>query len=190
MDELIVPKPLSRRGKNLVLILILGVVGIWLLWIHFFQTFPDLASADFKWESPPNSFGTKFSFALLPLVSSIGPVFILLITKYRFTLINKNPRIINLSTFRTLLNKLPHERRSDWVNRYFEGIVGLVAFLTLYILVIEYGIYEIVRLGRIPSWFIPVVIVSPIPLIVPWLFYLAKFSRDLKKLSRTFPPQF
>lgn len=189
MDEFIVSKPLSRRGKNLVFLLILAVLGIWVLWIHFYQTFPDLISTQFTWKGIPSNTGIKIAFASFPILSSIGPIFILLIIKYRFSLINQKSRIVNFSALSNMLNKLPHERRSDWVNRYFEGILGLVAFLTLYILVMEYGIYEVVRAGHLPSWFTSFALIAPPLIIFPWLFYLLKLTRDVTRASKTYPPQ-
>lgn len=81
MCELLVPKPLSCRGKNLVLLMVLAVIGIWALWTHFYQTMPDLVPSYLGKKATSTSYNSGFSLVFLPFVSSICPIFILLILK-------------------------------------------------------------------------------------------------------------
>ncbi len=186
MTEPLVPQPLSRRGRNLVFLTVLGLVGMWLLGVYGYQSLPDQVPVHFGWKGTPTRYGEKTTFVFLPLAFSIAPVALLLITRYRFTLINKYPYMINLPAFYTFLWRIPPERRSLWVNRYFEGILGLGAFLSLYLLGLEYGIYVGTRDGHLPSWFTPVALAAPFLLVIPWILYLARLSRQMAQEARRF----
>ncbi len=179
MTEYLVPLPLSHRGQRWAFVLLLGVAGMWLLGLYAYQTLPEQVPVHFGWKGTPTRYGDKTAFAFLPFAFSIAPIVFFLITRYRFTLINRYPYLINLPAFYTSLWRLPPERRSLWVNRYFEGILGLGAFLSLYLLGLEYGIYMGTKTGHLPLWFTPVALVAPLFLLIPWVFYLVKLSREM-----------
>ncbi|WP_042684125.1 DUF1648 domain-containing protein [Methermicoccus shengliensis] len=178
--EQIKPKPLPKRGKLMLWLIMLSLAAIWTLAIHVYLTLPSQVSVHFGFSGEPTRYGEKSAFLIIPITFSIAPIIILLVTKYRFTLINKHPYLMNLPAFFTYITKIPKDRRSLWVNRYFEAVLTLGVFLTFSLLIIEYGIYLGEVSGKLPLWFMPLTLSMPLWLIIPFLIYLRKLSQEIE----------
>ena len=181
MEEQIRPIPMSVKGKIMVILIVLGLLSMWILAIYAYLTLPQEVPAHFGLSGEPTRYGDKSTFLILPAAFSIGPVIFLLLAKYRFTLINKHPYLINLPAFFTYISKIPKERRGLWVNKYFEIMLCLGVVLTLSLLVMEVGIFLGKIHGKLPSWFMPFSLTLPVWLILPFLFYLRKMNLKLKE---------
>ncbi len=176
----IYPEPMSKRARTLVILIIFGLATMWLLATYAYFTLPERIPVHFEFSGKPTSYGNKSTFLILPAAFSISQVIILLMTKYRFTLINKYPYLINLPAFFTYLPKIPAERRAIWINRYFEATLALGVFLNLFFLLLEYGIFVGEVSGRLPAWFMPLSISMPILLMLSFLIYMRKINRELQ----------
>ncbi|MBE8539587.1 DUF1648 domain-containing protein [Geoglobus acetivorans] len=173
------PEPISKKGQIFLALILLGLAGIWVLAIYAYQTLPDNIPSHFNFEGKPDSYGDKSTWMILPVALSIAPIIFLLIAKYRFTIINNHPYLINLPAFFMMIDRIPAERRAWWVNRYFEVLLGMGAFLTLYLLAIEYGIYVGTVAGAMPEWFLPVTLGAIPVLIFGFLVFLKKLSAEI-----------
>jgi len=181
MEEQIQPTPLSIKGKIMVILIMLGLLGMWIIAVYAYLTLPQEVPAHFGFSGEPTRYGDKSAFLGLPAAFSIGPVIFLLLTKYRFTLINKYPYLINLPVFFTYISKIQKERRGLWVNRYFEAMLCLGVVLTLSLLIMELGIFLGEIYGKLPVWIMPFTLTMPVWLILPFLFYLRKLNLKLKE---------
>ncbi len=181
MQEQIQPVPLSMKGKILATLIMLGLLSMWMFAIYAYLTFPQEVPVHFGFSGDPTRYGDKSTFLILPAAFSIGPVIFILLTKYRFTLINKYPYLINLPAFFTYISKIQKERRGLWVNKYFEAMLCLGVALTFSLLTMEIGIFLGKIHGKLPPWFIPFSLTLPIWLTLPFLFYLRKLNSELKK---------
>ncbi len=157
------------------------LLTMWILAIYAYSTLPQEVPVHFGFGGKPTRYGGKTTFFILSALFSIAPVIFLLITKYRFTLINRHPYLVNLPAFFTNLTKIPEKRRSFWINRYFEGVLVLGLVLTLTLFIMEVGIYLGELSGKLPLWFLPFSLLLPLGLILPFLFYLAKLSKEMEK---------
>lgn len=144
--------PMSVKGVMMVILIVLGLLGMWILAIYACLTLPHEVPAHFGFSGEPNRYGDKSTFLILPAAFSIAPIIFLLLAKYRFTLINKHPYLINLPAFFIYISKIPKERRGLWVNRYFEVILCLGVVLTLSLLVMEVGIFSGEIHEKLPAW--------------------------------------
>ncbi len=181
MKEQIQPVPLSKEAKIMIVLIMLGLLSIWIIAIYTYYTLPQEVPAHFGFSGKPTRYGDKFTFLILPPALSIGPVIFLLLTKYRFTLINKHPYLVNLPAFFTNISKVQKERRGLWVNKYFEAVLFLGVVLTFSLLVIEFGIFHGEIYGRLPVWLIPFLLTMPVWLTLPFLFYLRKLKLKLNE---------
>ncbi|RLF06442.1 MAG: hypothetical protein DRJ60_04375 [Thermoprotei archaeon] len=181
MREQIHPMPLSVKGRIMVALIASGLLSIWILAIYAYVILPQEIPAHFGFNGEPTRYGDKLEFLVLPAAFSIAPISFLLLTKYRFTLINKHPYLINLPAFFTYISKIREERRGWWVNKYFEAMLCLGFVLTLSLLIIEFGIFLGTIYGKLPAWFTPFSLTLPIWLILPFIFYLRKMSSKLKE---------
>lgn len=177
--EPIEPRPLTRRGVALAWLIVLELIVIWVLAIYSYLTLPQVVPVHFGWNGEPTRYGEKIELLFLAVPLSIAPSIFLLITKYRFTLINKYSYLVNLPAFFTYITKIPKERRSLWVNRYFESLLAFGAAITFFLLLIEYEVYLSALQGRVHPWlvFVPLTIVGSI---IPLIFYLRRLSQEMK----------
>ena len=175
------PEPLSSKGRMGMALITLILVAMWALAVHAYLTLPHEIPGHFNFDGEPTRYDTKSTVFIIPAAFSIAPVIFLLITKYRFILVNRYPYLINLPAFFTNITKIPEERRGFWVNRYFEALLYLGVFLTFSLFIMELGIYAGEISGKLPSWLLPFSLLTPLWLIFPFIFYLAKLSKEMKK---------
>ena len=180
MNTMISPVPFDTLGRKLVGLLIIFLALIWFMGIYAYTTLPDTIPTHFGVSGKPDAFGTRITFLLLPIAFSLAPAIILLIVKFRFTLINKYPYLINLPAFYTSLSGLREERKSFWINKYFELVAAIGVFVSIFLLALFLGIYAGTIEGRMPMWFTIVILVVPLVLIVSIVLALRSMSVQLK----------
>ncbi len=181
MNDQINPEPLNKTGKVMVALVILEVIVMWMFAIYAYLTLPQEVPVHFGFKGEPTRYGDKSTFLIVPAAFSIAPVIFLLLTKFRFTLINRYPYLINLPGFFINITKVSPEKRGFWINRYFEAVLCLGVILTFSLLIIELGIYLGKIHGKLPLWFLPFSLSMPAWLIFPFFIYLSKLSKDMKE---------
>lgn len=175
------PAPLTTTGRILLQLNIIAIALIWLYPLMSYSSLPETIPTHFGFGGEPDKFGSKEDLLILPLAFSIAPAIILLITKFRFTLINRYPQFINLPAFYMNIGKIREERRAYWVNRYFEPLLLLSLSLSLSFLLLEFAIFDAARTGELPFWFfIAVLVVVIVPLTVFFL-YLSIISSQMSR---------
>ncbi len=189
MKERIHPTPLSTKGKTIILLIILGILAMWGFAIYAYLLMPKAVPAHFGISGEPTRYGHKSGFFILPIVSTIIPVLFLLLTKYRFTLINKYPNLGNFPTFLiTNLPKISEEKRGVWINKYFESIILGTGFaFTIFFFIAEIVIFFGEIQGKLSLWFIVFSITMPVWLILALIFYLRKFKLEMLKEIKEIP---
>lgn len=153
---------------------------IWLVSIYAYFDLPAEVPTHFGFTGRPTSYGNKATFLLLPILFSIAPVIFLLIIRFRFTLINKYPYLVNLPAFFTNINKIEENRRSFWINKYFELTAAVGTGITFFLLYLVLMIYKGSLDGCLPSWFVITVFLLPAAILVPFLFALRSLSKRMK----------
>ena len=175
--------PLGRRAKILLTLIFVELLLIWGLGIYAYQTLPKTVPTHFGFSGEPDAYGSKETFLILPTAFSIAPVIFITVTLLRFRLVNKHPYLINLPAFYAKITQLPQDKRGEWINRYFEAVLMLGALLTLFLLTLELGIYQASISEKLPTWFLPTTISTPILLITTFLLYLRKIAKELESTA-------
>ena len=85
-----------------------------------------------------------------------------------------------LPVFFVEIGKIREDRRGWWINRYFELLLGVGVALTYLLLALEAAILYGTTKGRMPAWFLPVVLTTPLWLIVPFLVHLKRLERHMR----------
>ena len=180
MKMTVAPAPFGLLGRAFVAMIVVLLVLIWLIGAYAYTTLPDRIPTHFGLSGKPDAFGNRLTFLLLPIAFSLAPVIILLIVKLRFTLINKFPYLVNLPAFFSQLGQLPDERRSYWLNKYFEFVAAVGVAITVFLLALVLGIYAGTLEGEMPWWFTVMTIAIPIILIVSFIIALRAMSVQLQ----------
>lgn len=181
MPDLIPPVELSQYGRKLIvgiflilfLILAIGIGG----YIYFSETIP----THFGFSEKPDAYGSKVYLIIIAIILSLTLLFIMLIVKYRFTLINKYPYLINLPGFFTYIEKIEYSRRGYWYNLYFEKILWFNLFLAVYFLLIMILIFESARTGKMDVVGLILIMLMPFVAIVPFIVSLSILSKEMKR---------
>ncbi len=167
-------------------VVILGVVFLWVLALQAYWTLPETIPSHFDFQGRPDAQGSRSTVLVLATVFSLVPVILLLVVRYRFVLLHRWPELLNLPGYFLYARLLPPERRALWFNRYFEVLVYLDAALVLFFLVLEWGILQGIRQGRLPTWFTPVALLAPLLFLGPLVYRFLYLSRELRQEARRF----
>ena len=180
MEQLVPRAPLMTVGKIMISLIAIGFALMWILAIYWYLTLPDEIPIHFNFAGEATTYGRKATFIILPASLSVAPIIFLVITKYRFTLLNKYPYLINIPAFYANIGKIPYERRGEWINKYFEAVLTLGVLMTIYFILLELGIYQGTLEGRLPSWFIPTTLLMPIAFIAIFIYQMKTLSKKLQ----------
>ncbi len=177
---MIPPKPFGRVAKLAALLTLIAMAAMVAAAVHFYFILPEKIPTHFNWKGEPDAYGSKVLVLFLPLAFLPAPIVFLLIARFRFKLINDYPYLINLPAF--LLKDLPPERAACLINRYFSALLTLGCAISYYLLLIEVGIFIGCYTGELPAWFNALVVATPLPLILAFLLYLRRLSREAEKV--------
>ncbi len=180
MKLTIPPTPFDRIGRAFVALIIVFMALIWLTGLYAFTTLPEQIPTHFGLSGKPDAFGNRPTFLLIPIAFSLAPVIILLIVRFRFTLINRFPYLVNLPAFFSQLGQLPEARRSYWLNKYFEFVAAVGVAVSVFLLALFLGIYAGTLEGEMPPWFTVMTIAIPLILIVSFIIALRAMSIRLQ----------
>ena len=173
--------PLRRIGRLLFGFNLIVLIIIWLLGIYAYASLEGPVPTSFDSSGQPREYGSSEIYLLVLPIMSLAPIIILLVTVYRFTALNKYPYLINLPAFYAYITRIPYEKRGYWVNRYFEVVLAVGAFLSAYMSLLLWGIYLGSVEEAIPNWFLPLSL-GMIPLmIVPLIYSFYRLSKQMKK---------
>ncbi len=181
MNEIIPLERLSSKGRNLFIGILFIMLLIIAIGLFGYFSFPEKVPTHFGIDGKPDKYGDKIAFLFLPLILCLGPILILIIVKFRFTLINKYPYLVNLPGFFININKIEFSKRGYWVNKYFELTLWLGLFLSFYLLFIMIMIYYSTMVGEFPVLVYVLVIVFPLLMVVPFFVALSNLSNQMKK---------
>ncbi|MEM4700070.1 MAG: DUF1648 domain-containing protein [Candidatus Nezhaarchaeales archaeon] len=177
--ERIEPVPLGRRGVALALLIVLELAAIWALAIYFYLDLPQVVPVHFGPSGEPTRYGEKLELLGVPVAMSIAPTIILLVTKYRFALVNRYSYLVNLPAFFVRIARVPRERRGLWVNRYFEALLALGAALTALLLALECVVYLSAFYGRADPWMVAAAALMILCPLAPFVLYLRRMAREM-----------
>ena len=177
--------PLTPRGRRYAWLTILGVAALWLLTLACLFNLPETIPVHFGLSGQPTRYGSKLELLILPAAFSLAPVIILVITRYRFKLINDHPYLVNLPAFFVAhLPDLPSERQSWWVNRLFEANLALGAGLTWLMVLMEWIIFQGTASGRMAGRLTALSLTLILIPIIGYILYLRKMGADLAREAR------
>ncbi len=174
-------KPLNESAKLLVFLTIVGIALLWAIAIYAYINLPNIIPTHFAASGEPNAYGSKSVFLILPACFSIAPAILLINVKFRYTLIKKYPYLLNLPAFFANLNMLPKEKRSEFVNMYFEFILIIALVLTYLFVALEYWIYIGTVRKELGGNFLLIIILSVILLLLIMFVALRKMSKKFEK---------
>ncbi len=179
------PVPMGKSGKikcilNLLLIFLILLVGF-----IMYLRLPHTITAHFDIAGNPTRYGSRAEFLLIPISFALIQATILLIVKFRFTLFNKAPYLVNLPAFFTALPYLDEKERSIWFNRYFELMLELGIFFGIYFLMLMLLLFDATASGTLLPWRLTFTIGFPILGLLWFLVRLSRLNRELMKRVRS-----
>ncbi|MCL4436218.1 MAG: DUF1648 domain-containing protein [Thaumarchaeota archaeon] len=173
--------PLSGKGKALLILNLVGLAFIWATGLYAYMSLKGVIPTHFGLSGRPDGYGSSDVFLIVMPLISIAPLIIMLTARYRFTLINKYPYLINLPAFYAYIMGVPFERRAYWVNRYFEVLLAIGTFLTFYLNLLLLGIYLGTIQEALPRWFMLITLLMTPTLVVVMVYYFYRLSNQMKK---------
>ena len=180
-DPLTPIEPLYGISRSLPFLNLFGILFLWFLGIYAYVSLEGLIPYNFDLSGQPTEYGSSEIFLIVTPFMTLAQTIILIVSKYRFTLLNKYPYLINLPAFYTYIMEIPFQKRGYWVNRYFEVVLALGVVLSLLMSLIFFGIYIGAIEEILPSWF-PLVSFSMVSIFIVSIIYsFYDLSKQMKK---------
>ncbi len=133
----------GKKGKGLQSFLLTEIILIFLIGILGYFELPIYIPIHYGMNGIPNGYGQSWLFPLLSIILVIAPIIVLLTVKYRFKLLNKYPYFINMPAFYfSEITRMKRDKRSYWVNKYFELILGAGVSIAGLMIVMIIGLLE------------------------------------------------
>ncbi len=165
----------GNKGKALETFLLTEILIILIVGIIGYFRFPVYIPVHY-FNGIPNAYGQSIFFPLTAVILSIAPIIVLLISRFRYKLLNKYPYFINMPAFYySEISRFKREKRSYWVNKYFELVLGIGASIGGLMLITIFDIYE----GTVNYFFPPSISILMIIWILGTLFLLYVYLKDL-----------
>jgi len=156
---------------------------IWLISLYAYSVAPSRVPTHFGMNGKPDSYGSKTTFLLIAPILSIAPIIFILIWKYRFSLIEKHPYLINLPAFFSIILNLGEEEKQKYIEKYFDYLLLLGIAITFAMLVLDAGICFAGIKGFAPPYFITIsLLLIFIPTII-FIIYLRKMAYEVKTVK-------
>jgi len=148
--------PLTRRGRILFYLNLLLIAALILAPLPYYWILPDRVPSHWNAEGEITSYSSKVEMILL--LSTLMPlanIVLALITRFRWTILNKYPYLISIPGIAVVLYKtgMDPETRSRVMNRVFEATLAAGLLVGLFMLGIEVLVLESMR-GGLASWLV------------------------------------
>jgi uncharacterized membrane protein len=166
-------RKMDFTGKALVAVNLVIMMLAWVYVSFYYPSLPDTVPTHFDLSGRVSGYGHKSTLLLPPIILTIAVVLILLTVKYRFTLINRYPYLVNLPAFAMVLASptISPESKADFINRIFNIslliLLGVNATNTLIVHTMFYG----ATFGILPPHTL-LAIIMPVLIVVAVSFYL------------------
>ncbi|MCX7929472.1 MAG: DUF1648 domain-containing protein [Chlorobi bacterium] len=171
--------PWGRAGRVLRTILLGEIVVLWIVGAWCYVDLPPIVPLHFNARGEPTDWGDKVFLLVIPAAMSIGPAIIFLVAQCRFWLLKHVPYLVNLPAVFLHTSELPPERRSEWVNRYFELLLGMGVALGAYLLVLELVMCQSMSSGTLTPWSITLIVAMPLVIVGVFLMQLRTLTRRM-----------
>ncbi len=176
--------PWGPRARVLEALLLGELVAIWIVGLWGYARLPERVPLHFGMDGSPTSYGSKLVLLGVPLAFSIAPVVLFLVARLRFVLLARFPYLVNLPAFFLHAESLPPERRSQWVNRYFEWVLALGVVLTAYLLALEIVMGMSMVSGRLDGWSVVLIIAVPLVIVGGFVYRLKALAAELTRQAK------
>ncbi|MCX8052080.1 MAG: DUF1648 domain-containing protein [Chlorobi bacterium] len=174
------PLPWGPRGKVLRAILVAELCALVAVGVYSYVQLPAVVPLHFDARGLPTSWGSKDAMLAVPVALSIAPLVLLAVAELRFVLLRRAAYLVNLPAAFLHLGTLPPQRRSWWINRYFELVLGMGVVLTAYLVVLEVVMYRSMTSGSLGGWMVASIVAVPLGIAVAFLWQLRWLSAELR----------
>lgn len=170
------PAPFDRFGRQLFAFLFAELVSIWIVASAALILLPTIVPSNFTWLGTPTSSEFSSTLIIAALIFSVVPAVILIVSLFRFRLLNKHPYLIKIPAFYSGIKGIAPKRRSYWVNQYFKTLLVAGVYLSGILLILILEIYTALSRSYINVY---LSVVAPIIAIVAVAVLLLLLIKDL-----------
>lgn len=177
------PLRMGRVGRTLVLLNVLLVASFFLTSLYYCSLLPEEVPTHWNLRGEVDAYGAKTTVFVLAAVLSIANILIILITTFRFKIINRYPYLISMPAIALLIgsDRLSPKEKGRYVNRVFEVFLATGCIAGAYLLGLQYVIFDAtVSFSPLPHWFVWYVFGGIPFLLAPGLLLYRKIYRDLR----------
>ncbi len=180
MDLRIRKAPFGPTGKMLFSLMVAEVIAIWIITLFAVYSLPSVVPTHFSLNGTPDAYGASSMYLLVGTLMSIAPLILLIVCYFRYTLINEYPYLVNMPIFFAKINRIKENRRSYWINKYFEIYLAVGAYISVILLLMVVILFLGASSDFLTGMSVMIVLILSIIIVIgAWLLVLRNISHGM-----------
>ncbi len=174
--------PFDRIGRSLFSFLLAELISIWIVGIMSLILLPTIIPLHFGWNGAASSYGFSSILLIIALIFSVVPGIILVVSYYRFKLLNKYPYLVNIPFFYASIKNISSARKGYWVNQYFNALMVGGVYISCILLVLILEVYAAAQkdyINGVLAIIIPVIAIVAVAVLM--LILIKDMYRKMEK---------
>ncbi|MCW6159600.1 MAG: DUF1648 domain-containing protein [Candidatus Micrarchaeales archaeon] len=169
--------PLSSTARAIILLAALINVVTWLAIVYYYPALPNTIPTHFNASGTPTSYGDKIVLLIVPAVLSAIIIIILLVLRYRYTLLERYPYLLNLPAF-TYRHGLEKNSATHGIviNRVFTVHTLSALYISILCAVIVYALFSLS--SHVLSLLLPAILIVVVVLVATVLLVYRSIYRS------------
>ncbi len=166
--------PFDILGKSLFSFLFAELMSIWIVAIFTLFFLPTIIPSNFNWSGIATASGYSITIIITALLFSIVPAVILIVSFFRYKLLNYYRYLLTAPIFYSNLKGVASSRRGYWINQYFKMLLTAGVYFSCILLVVLLEVYAAAEKNSINGAFVIVIPVVSIVLVAVLMLLLVK----------------
>lgn len=179
----------GTTGNTLIFLNILLLVASLILAAYYYSKLPQtvLVPTRFDIHGQPEAWGDKSTLLILPICQAAVVLLLLLLTRFRFALLNKYPYLVNLPAFAMMLGSkdFPEKKKSEFINNLFLIVLVMCLLVNIGFLGLDWAIFPSLAEGKLAFTFINLFVPwIPLIIVIPFvILYYKRLYNEIRKIA-------
>lgn len=177
----IAPAPYESSARSLRALLGLEALVILAIGVYSYLTLPAQVPLHYALDGVLYASAPKAIFLALALLLNIPQGVFLVLSRARYSLVNRYPFALRIPRFTSSLSQMDYERRGYWINRLFAAVLAVAVVVGAAMIYLMAGIYESAVSGTtLPAYSVGLTLVVTGAAVMGLVSYLLGFSRQMR----------
>jgi len=179
------PAPYESTARTLRALLGVELVAILLIGVYSYLTLPAQIPLHYTLNGQPHASAPKGIFIALAVLLNIPQGIFLILSRARYSLVNRYPFAISAPRFASNLSQMDYERRGYWINRLFAALLAVAVVVGATMTYLMTSIYESAMSGTsLPPYSVELPLLVIGVAVIGLLYHLRSYSGEMRAETR------